>query len=147
MIRIRKVLVCLFILSAMAASGQYTKEFRRIFFDAEYLYLAGFYDEAFNRYKNLLTLDPGNSNILFRCGACCLNIPGSELQAITYLSEAAPGVSLSYKDQSHKESGAPVLTYYMLGRAYHLNNEFDKAIENYRLYIDTGAEEDPMQLE
>ncbi len=55
--------------------------------------MTGFYDEAFNRYKNLLTLDPGNSNILFHCGACCLNIPGNEGQAITYLKEAAPGVT------------------------------------------------------
>ncbi|MCK4746484.1 MAG: OmpA family protein, partial [Bacteroidales bacterium] len=112
-----------------------------------YLYQTGFYDEAFNRYKNLLTLDPGNSNILFRCGACCLNIPGSEQQAVTYLGEAAPGVSLTYKDRSHKEPGAPVLTYFMLGRAHHLNNEFDKAIENYTLFIETGVEEDPLQLE
>lgn len=103
---------------SVTARGQYTKEFKRIYSDAEYLYQTGFYEEAFNRYKNLLTLDPGNSNILFHCGACCLSIPGNEEQAVTYLREAAPGVSPSYKESSHKEPAAPVLTYFMLGRAY-----------------------------
>ena len=132
---------------SVTTTGQYTKEFKRIYFDAEYLYQTGFYEEAFNRYKNLLTLDPGNSNILFHCGACCLSIPGNEDQAVTYLQEAAPGVSPSYKENSHKEPAAPVLTYFMLGRAYHLNNFFDKAIENYEFYLTQGGNEDPLQLE
>jgi len=140
-------LICVFMWMTAAVAGQYTKEFKRIFFDAGYLYHAGFYEEALNRYKNLLTLDPGNSNILFHCGACCLNIPGNESLAITYLKEASGGVALSYKDNSHKESGAPVLAYFMLGRAYHLANQYGSAIESYNLYRDTGVDEDPLQLE
>ncbi|MCK4748982.1 MAG: OmpA family protein, partial [Bacteroidales bacterium] len=95
----------------------------------------------------LLTLDPGNSNILFHCGACCINIPGSEMESITYLKEAVSGVTLDYKEQSPKESGSPVMTYFMLGRSYHLNNEFSKAIENYERYLEAGVDEDPLQLE
>ncbi len=129
-----------------AVSAQYTKEFKRIFFDAEYLYETGFYEEAFNRYKNLLTLDPGNSNILFHCGACCLNIPGLQEEAILYLKEASNGVTYKYKANSHKESGAPVVTYFYLGRAYHLNNQFDDAVLNYEKYMEMGTDEDPMQL-
>ena len=128
-------------------SGQYTKEFKRIFFDADYLYETEFYEEAFNRYKNLLTLDPGNNNILFLCGACCLNIPGSEELAITYLKEAVEGVTMKHKEHSHKEPGAPVLAFFMLGRAYHLNNEFDRATENYERYLELGKGQDPLQLE
>ena len=137
----------IFLVIPLSAAGQYTKEFKRIFFDAEYLYQTGFYEEAFSRYKNLLTLDPGNANILFHCGACCLDIHGMEQQAVTYLQEAASGVSLSYNERSHAESGAPVLTYFMLGKAYHLNNSFAKAIENYELYQKAAADEDPLQVE
>lgn len=147
MIRFRRFFVFLFVAVSIGVNGQYTKEFKRIFFDAEYLYQTGFYEEAFNRYKNLLTLDPGNDNILFHCGACCLNIPGSENQAVTYLKEAVNEVATDYKERSHKEPRAPVLTYYMLGRAYHLHNEFDKAVENYQLYRDMGMDEDPLQVE
>ena len=75
--RFRYFVWILLLTAGTALNGQYTKEFKRIFFDADYLMETGFYEEAFNRYKNLLTLDPGNYNILFHCGACCLNIPGN----------------------------------------------------------------------
>ena len=147
MMSCRRYFLLLFFSVASVVSGQYTKEFKRIFFDAEYLYQTGFYEEAFNRYKNLLTLDPGNSNILFHCGACCLNIPGMQDQAILYMKEAAEGVNPSYRGRSHKESGAPVLTYFSLGKAYHLDNQFEAAIRNYEKYLEAGTDEDPMQLE
>jgi outer membrane protein OmpA-like peptidoglycan-associated protein/tetratricopeptide (TPR) repeat protein len=147
MMRVKRILLLLLVSASMGLNGQYTKEFKRIFFDADYLYETEFYEEAFNRYKNLLTLDPGNSNILFHCGACCLQIPGKEAEAITYLKEAVNGVTLSYKEGKHKESGAPVLTYFMLGQAYHLNYMFDEAIENYTKYLEIGAKQAPMQLD
>lgn len=147
MMRFRWIFIILIVVLSVGANGQYTKEFKRIFFDAEYLYQTGFYEEAFNRYKNLLTLDPGNSNILFHCGACCLNIPGSEDQAIIYLQEAVSGVTPDYKERSHKESRAPVITYFMLGKAYHLHNEFNRAIINYGLYLEMGSDKDPLQVE
>ena len=147
MMSAKRIFLFLFISASMGLNGQYTKEFKRIFFDADYLYETGFYEEAFSRYKNLLTLDPGNSNILFRCGASSLQIPGGEAEAITYLKDAAKGVSMSYKEGSHKESGAPVLTYFMLGQAYHQNYLFDEAIENYTKFLEIGANQVPMQLD
>jgi len=143
----KRILLLLFLAVGTVLNGQYTKEFKRIFFDADYLMETGFYEEAFNRYKNLLTLDPGNCNILFHCGACCLNIPGNEEQAITYLKEAAEGVTLSYKEKSHKEPGAPVLTYFMLGQAYHLNYQFSEALTEYTEYLEMGTNQDQLQLE
>lgn len=137
----------LFLAVGTVLNGQYTKEFKRIFFDASYLMETGFYEEAFNRYKNLLTLDPGNCNILFHCGACCLNIPGNEEQAITYLEEAAEGVTLSYKSKSHKEPGAPSMTYFMLGQAYHLNYQFKEAVAAYTEYLEVGSDQSQSQLE
>lgn len=136
----------LFMGLALAANGQYNKEFRRIFSDAQNLYESGFYEESFNRFSNLLALDPDNSNILFHCGALCLYIQGKEADAIPYLEQALNGVSASYKPNSFKETSAPVMTYYMLGRAYHLNKQYKKAIENYRTYLVRGEDEDEDQL-
>lgn len=147
MMKVRPILLFLFLAACVTLNGQYTKEFKRIYFDADYLMETGFYEEAFNRYKNLLTLDPGNSNILFHCGACCLNIPGNEEQAITYLKEASEGVTLSYKNKSHKEPGAPVMTYFLLGQAYHLNYQFNEAVGEYTTYLELGSNQDPLQLE
>ena len=81
MLRFRWIVLLSLMALTISASGQDSKEYKRIFLDAEYLYQTGFYEEAFNRYKNLLRLDPDNSNVLFRCGACCLNLPARELQA------------------------------------------------------------------
>ena len=145
--RARVIFLYLFLGAGMALNGQYTKEFKRIYFDADYLMETGFYEEAFNRYKNLLTLDPGNYNILFHCGACCLNIPGKEKEAVTYLKEASEGVTLSYKEKSHKEPGAPVMTYFMLGQAYMLNYQFSDALTEFTNYIDIGTKENPDQLD
>jgi len=147
MVILRRTLFLLLLTAGTALNGQYTKEFKRIFFDADYLYETGFYEEAFNRYKNLLTLDPGNYNILFHCGACCLHIPGNETQAITYLQEAVQGVTMSYKDKSHKEPGAPVISFFMLGQAYHQNYQFQEAIEQYSTYLEFGADQDKDQLD
>ena len=147
MVIIRRIFLLLLLAAGTVLNGQYTKEFKRIYFDADYLMETGFYEEAFNRYKNLLTLDPGNYNILFHCGACCLNIPGNETQAITYLQEAVEGVTLSYKDKSHKEPGAPVISYFMLGQAYHQNYQFQEAIEQYSTYLEFGANQDEDQLD
>jgi len=143
----RRIVLFLFLTAGTVLNGQYTKEFKRIFFDADYLMETGFYEEAYNRYNNLLTLDPGNRNILFHCGACCLNIPGNEELAINYLKEAAEGVSLSYKEKSHKEPGAPVLTYFMLGQAYHLNYQFSEAITEYTEYLEVGTNQPQLQLD
>jgi outer membrane protein OmpA-like peptidoglycan-associated protein len=143
----RRLLLILYLGISLGVSGQYTKEFRRIFLDADYLFQAGFYDEAYSRYRNLLTLDPGNCNILFHCGACCLNISGKEAQAVTYLEEASPGVTPDFRYLSVKEQGAPVITWYMLGKAHHLNNEFGKAEISYNEYLKQGQDEDPVQLE
>jgi len=137
----------LFLSAGVLLNAQYTKEFKRIFFDAGYLEETGFYEEAYNRYKNLLTLDPGNCNILYHCGLCCLNIPGKEEEAIVYLKEAAEGVTTSYKGKSHKESGAPIITYYLLGEAYHLNSQYTEAINRYSEYLEMGKNEDPDLLD
>jgi len=145
--KLRFLALIVLMTATTALKGQYTKEFKRIFFDADYLMETGFYEEAYNRFKNLLTLDPGNHNILFHCGACCLHIPGNEELAITYLKEAAEGVSQSYKAKSHKEPDAPVMTYFMLGQAYHLNYQCEEAVLAYTTYLDQGSNEDQRQRE
>ena len=145
--RARMIFLYLFLAGGTILNGQYTKEFKRIYFDAGYLMETGFYEEALNRYNNLLTLDPGNYNILFHCGACCLKIQGKEAKAVAYLKEASKGVTLSYKEKSYKEPGAPVLTYFMLGEAYMLNYQFSDALAEFNNYIDMGTKEDPDQLD
>lgn len=140
-------MVFLLLSSTIVLSGQYTKEFKRIFFDASYLLETGFYEEALSRYNNLLTLDPGNCNILFHCGVCCLNIQGSELEALTYLKKAVKCATPDFKENAPDESRSPVVTYFMLARAYHLNYEFEQATHYYEKYLEAGQSEPSLQLD
>jgi len=128
---VRRFFVFILISATLTSSGQYSKEFKRLFHDASYLLESGFYEEAYNRYKNLLILDPGNCNILFHCGVCCLNIQGLELEALAHLKKAVKCATPDYRNNAPDESRSPILTYFMLGKAYHLNYEFDQAVENY----------------
>jgi len=143
----KRFFVFILLATTFTLSAQYTKEFKRLYFDASYLLETGFYEEALNRYKNLLTLDPGNCNILFHCGVCCLNIQGSELEALTHLKKAVKCATADYKENAPDETRSPILTYFMLGRAYHLNYEFDQAVKNYETYLELDGDEDPLQLD
>jgi outer membrane protein OmpA-like peptidoglycan-associated protein/tetratricopeptide (TPR) repeat protein len=144
---VRRFFVFILISATLTSSGQYTKEFKRLFHDASYLLETGFYEEAYNRYKNLLILDPGNCNILFHCGVCCLSIQGLELEALTHLKKSVKCSTPDYRDNAPDETRSPILTYFMLGRAYHLNYEFDLAVENYNKYLEYEGDEDPLQVD
>jgi len=144
---VRRFFVFILISTTLTSSGQYTKEFKRLFHDASYLLETGFYEEAYNRYKNLLILDPGNCNILFHCGVCCLSIQGLELEALTHLKKAVKCSTPDYRDNAPDEARSPILTYFMLGKAYHLNYEFDQAAENYSKYLEFEGDEDPLQVD
>lgn len=144
---VRRFFVLILISATLTSSGQYTKEFKRLFHDASYLLETGFYEEAYNRYKNLLILDPGNCNILFHCGVCCLSIQGLEMEALTHLKKAVKCSTPDYRDNAPDEARSPILTYFMLGRAYHLNYEFDQAVENYNKYLEYEGDEDPLQMD
>ena len=144
---VRQFLVFILISVTLSLSGQYTKEFKRLFHDASYLLESGFYEEALNRYKNLLILDPGNCNILFHCGVSCLSIQGSELDALTYLKKAVKCATPDYRNNAPDETRSPVLAYFMLGKAYHLNYEFDQAVENYNKYLEYEGDEDELQVD
>ena len=70
-----------------------------------------------------------------------LNDPFNKEGAISYLEKAVQNTSLNCKDDSYKETKAPVEAYYYLGDAYRINNQLDKAIETYQKFKDIGNSE------
>jgi len=117
-----------------ASAGQNPREIKHLFRDAEYYYLMEEYERAIVSYDKLLALDPENSNVHYLAGYCYLNAIDNKAQAIQHLERAVQNVTKDYREGSYKEIRAPILAWFMLGRAYHINNEFDKAIEAYREY-------------
>lgn len=132
------LVIFLIILSLSAfldsANAQEKKTFKSNFLDAEYFFLREEYEEAAYIYKDMLNADPFNSNLHFLIGACYLSIEGSKPKAIPHLEKAVNNVSASYREGSYRETNAPKAAFFALGKAYHINKHFDKAIEFYEKY-------------
>lgn len=95
------------------------------------------YPQALKNFLELHQLSPRNANLNYKVGMSYLGINGQKDKAVSYLELAAASTSLAYKD-SWKETNAPMDALFMLGRAYHLNLQFDKAIAAYKQYSSKG---------
>jgi outer membrane protein OmpA-like peptidoglycan-associated protein len=108
--------------------------FRESFLEAEYFFMMEEYEEAVSLYSEILKTDPANYNLQFLTGACYLSLYGMKRKAIPYLEEAVTGISAGYREGSYKERNAPRESLFALARIYHIDNQFDKAIECYENY-------------
>ncbi|CAN5421206.1 hypothetical protein BH09BAC5_BH09BAC5_05190 [soil metagenome] len=101
---------------------------------AQDAYKAGNYNEALSLYLELYRSDTTNSNISYLIGNCYLRDSYGKARAIPYLEKAVVSVSPNYRQGSSKERNTPLMTYKLLGDAYHIHSEFDKAIDAYETY-------------
>ncbi|MCK4750343.1 MAG: hypothetical protein KAT15_24975, partial [Bacteroidales bacterium] len=133
---IKKLVLMAFLASLMNLYSQDSKSFKRVFLDAEYYFITENYDTALSIYEDLLIMDPDNSNLRDLSGYCCLKIGSNQSKAFNYLEEALLDVDPSYKEGSYRERHAPPEVYFLLARAYHIQNAFKKAIDLYERFRD-----------
>lgn len=93
------------------------------------------YATAHPIFLDLFKQDPTNMNLAFKLGICFLSSRKDRAQAIPNLSKAVTETTDNYNGSSHKEKSAPLVAFKYLGDAYHLNSEFDKAIDAYTKFI------------
>lgn len=93
------------------------------------------YSNAIPVFVELALKQPDNMNIAFKLGVCYLSSRKERALAIPYFSKAVTNTSDKYNGSSFKEKSAPLIAFKFLGDAYHLNNEFDKAIDAYQKFI------------
>jgi outer membrane protein OmpA-like peptidoglycan-associated protein len=91
------------------------------------------YTEALRIYNRLYEQDNNNYNLCYKLGECYLRLKKKE-KAIYFLEKASAFVTHIYDDGSLDESHAPLLTYMLLGEAYHLTGKFDEAISAYKKF-------------
>lgn len=101
---------------------------KKKYFLAEIYVDNGNFQKALRLYKELLSNDEDNANLNFKIGFCYLNIVAEKLESISYLEKAIKNVSDDYAPESFKEKNAPVEALFFLGKAYHLNYQFQDAI-------------------
>jgi len=114
------------------SSAQSSEEMKKIFAQAESYFLYEEYELANQLY--LLLETPDNLNIKYKIGTCYLNIPGEKEKAVAYLEAAVKNNSYDSKTQLFKETRSPLDAYFFLGKAYMINNEFEKGLNTLTLF-------------
>jgi hypothetical protein len=106
-------------------------DFKSLFKEAATYMEEGSYAQAIEAYNKLAELDRGNANIYYKLGRCHLESGIETELAVVYLKRAVKSASKNYNPSSSAEYNVPLTSYFYLGRAYHLINKFDKAIDHY----------------
>ena len=138
-------------LSAQSSKSSFEKDFdiAETIFSKVYLngktesqtYSKECYRDVLPLYIDLYKQDTANRNLAFKVGVCYLSSRTERAKAIPYFKKAVLDVTSNYKESSYKEKKSPLIAYKFLGDAYHLNYQFDEAIEIYEKYISVMASE------
>ena len=93
--------------------------------------------------NKLLEINPNSANYNYRKGFIVLGMRRDEVSAIKYLLKATNGskIQKNYDMYSVGEDAVPADAFFHLGRAYHLDEQFDKAVENYKKFLQLTARE------
>ena len=133
------VLFFFFISSFLFAQSISSNDQKKVFGQAEAYLKKENYKNALPLFMTLDTLFPDHAQINYKIGLCIFNLTENKLSSIPYFEKAAKSVSEKYKGESLDELNAPFITNFYLGKAYHYNYEFYKAIEAFqifKLYVD-----------
>lgn len=124
-----------------------TANYKEKFETASRLMSENLYVYAAKIWVNIIETGEGNGNVNYKAGLCYLNIANEREKALPFLQDAEKDISKSYDPFSFMEKRAPVETYYYLGKAYHVNQQLDKALETYALYQTTAHKKHVLQPE
>jgi len=110
------------------------QSFKSLYFKSLHYLEVYDYSSALEILLEMKELDPENCNTNFFIGNCLMNIPNRGKEAIPYYEKALESLTIAYKIANPREKNAPIDAIELLGNAYHMNYEFEKAIEKYEFY-------------
>ncbi len=132
------------LLQSNISNAQEKEDPKKWFVEAESYFLFEEYKDALPLYQKILRVEPDNYNIIYKIGICYLNDIYQKEKSISYLEKAAGNINYNFKLNTYRERLAPPEAQYYLGRAYHINNKFDEAIESYKRFLNSA---DPNQFD
>ena len=120
-------LLGLFLVTVCITFGQNVeKEMKK---SADKLFAEEQYVAATNTYLSLLSLYPSSSEYNYKYGACLLYNSAKKQTAIKFLATAI------------SDPAVDPIAYYFLGKAFHLNYQFNSAITNYQVFLTKSSDE------
>lgn len=113
-------------------------EISDLFNDAKLLMEDNQYEAAIPVWLKAIKLDPENSNFKYKLGFCYyhMHLHGERIKSLKYFRQASSNITKNYDILSPNETQSPIEVFYYLGKAHHLNYEFDKAIASYTKFIE-----------
>jgi len=129
-----KQVVAIIIFLATSVCGFSQGTFKEMFSEAAGMMKDKNYKEALSIWLKLEETNPENANIQFSIGHCYMNSRFEKQKSIPYFKKAEKHLVESYVEGSYKETSAPLETIMYLGKAYHVNYEFEMALEKYFEY-------------
>lgn len=102
--------------------------------EGNFLVLEQNYHHALQNYKEAYAIDSSNANINYKMGFCYLKLPNEKNKALPFLQRAVQDVTRNYDEFEPSIKQAPVLAYYYMGMALHLNYQFDEAISYFEKF-------------
>ncbi|MEZ4722246.1 MAG: hypothetical protein R2813_10265 [Flavobacteriales bacterium] len=132
----KKLLASLFLLISVSASAQ---SFREQFTEANLLTEDGYFGLSIPIWISLLTEQPDNANLNYKLGRCYLDLGMERDRALPFLKNAAKDVRKIYDPFASDFKGAPVETYFYLGKAEHIATNLDSAEHYYQKFLDDAS--------
>lgn len=130
----KKVFTILITLVVTTLAVAQTGDFRKDFEEANLLFEEKFYKKSLDIWLALDEMDPDNANVNYKIGLCYLELNTEKLKALPYFGKASLDVDKNWMPWESSERSAPSTVWYYLAKCYHLNSEFDKAIETYGVF-------------
>ncbi len=148
----QKLLILVLLLSTFSLKAQYSEpEVKNLIATASekdlVVQCSRFLQENFYHYADLITnrlleIDSESVNNNYRKGFIELDMRQDYIKAIKYLTKAATyPIDKNYDMYSTREGAVPADVFYNLGRAYHLDENFEKAVENYKKFLENTTDE------
>ena len=132
----KKIFISIIILTGFLNSiKSQDTDLRELFLAAESYYLFEEFNEALPLYLRIHRHFPDNDNINFKIGVCFLNNPYEKNKSIMYLEKAVENINPKHRENSYKETGAPLESIFYLANAYRVNNQLSKARNYYNIFL------------
>ena len=123
----RFIAILLILLSTLITYSQPKKNTSVEPEDADFLFKYQNYKDAISIYLQLLRSDPDNYLYNYRLGICYLNTHLNKSQAVKYFKACTTNPK------------ADDNLWFMLGKAFHINHQFDSALTYYNIYKEIAS--------
>ncbi len=118
------------IIALVSVLSGYSQTMDDIKKEADDLFKKEAFIQATPLYLQLLNVEPRNHELNYKYGTCLLYSSQDKSEAIKFLNFSV------------KNPGIDNMAYFYLGKAYHLNFQFNKAITNYEKFKSIGSSSD-----